>query len=173
MAMTATRLRILESQQTGIAKKVYAAVPINEPWSSTAIVNELHRTGGPRDLRIVEGCLNTLKEVGIVKEPSPGSFQRVKPKLKAEKEPVTMATPPLNPVLSAPIPKAAVPAPKGKSPEDKLGDLAASLRSLGGQLIATADLLDDITLEIEDESGAISEELVNLRHLKEALQKVM
>lgn len=54
MAITATRLRILESQQTGIAKKVYAAVPIVEPWSSTDIANELHRTGGPRDLRMIE-----------------------------------------------------------------------------------------------------------------------
>lgn len=32
MGMTATRVRILESQQTGVAKKVYGAVPINEAW---------------------------------------------------------------------------------------------------------------------------------------------
>ena len=30
MGMTATRIRILENQQTGVAKKVYGAVPINE-----------------------------------------------------------------------------------------------------------------------------------------------
>ena len=164
MAITATRLRILESQQTGITKKVYAAVPIVEPWSSTDIANELHRTGGLRDLRMIEGCLNTLKDVGIIKEPSPKHFQRVKPKTKPEKECEDMATAPMNP---APAPK------KQKSSEEKMAELSVSLRQLSQQLAATADLLDDITLELEEGNGAVLEELTNLRQLKDMLKKVL
>ena len=171
MAITATRLRILESQQTGIAKKVYAAVPIVEPWSSTDIANELHRTGGLRDLRMIEGCLNTLKDVGIIKEPSPKHFQRVKPKTKPEKECEDMATAPMNPALNIPYP---APAPKKqKSSEEKMAELSVSLRQLSQQLAATADLLDDITLELEEGNGAVLEELTNLRQLKDMLKKVL
>lgn len=51
MALTATKAASSNRQQTGIAKKVYAAVPISEAWPSKDIVNELIRTGGPRDMR--------------------------------------------------------------------------------------------------------------------------
>ena len=93
--MTATRIRILENQQTGVAKKVYGAVPINEAWPSKQIVMELSRQGQVRDFSIIEGCLNTLKEVGLIKETAPGHFQRVKPKPTAEKEAEPMTTKPL------------------------------------------------------------------------------
>ena len=94
MGMTATRIRILENQQTGVAKKVYGAVPINEAWPSKSIVAELTRQGQVRDFSIIEGCLNTLKEVGLIKEMSPGHFQRVKPKPTVEKEAEPMSTKP-------------------------------------------------------------------------------
>ncbi len=62
---------------TAIAQKVYAAVPMVEPWSPSFICSEMQRLGSStRDSRVVEGCLNTLKEAGLVLEPSRRVFIR-------------------------------------------------------------------------------------------------
>lgn len=99
MSMTATRMRILENQQTGVARKVYEAVPINEQWPTKQIIAELHRQGLVHDFSIVGKYLNNLKESGLIKEMSRGYFQRARPKVEAEKEVPTMFKP-LNPILS-------------------------------------------------------------------------
>ena len=62
MGMTATRIRILENQQTGIAKKVYGAVPINEAWPSKSIVAELTRQGQVATSRLSGAVSTPLKK---------------------------------------------------------------------------------------------------------------
>ena len=135
MGMTATRIRILENQQTGVTKKVYGAVPINEAWPSKQIVMELSRQGQVRDFSIIEGCLNTLKEVGLIKEMAPGHFQRVKPKPTVEKEAEPMTTKPPNPVIS---PNSSI---KGEptEPVDRLAAIGTKLRGLSQMFLELAD----------------------------------
>ena len=160
MGMTATRIRILENQQTGVAKKVYGAVPINEAWPSKSIVSELTRQGQSRDFSIIEGCLNTLKEVGLVKEVSPGHFQRVKPKPTAEKEAEPMTTKPLNPV-SPPT-----------EPMDRLVAIGTKLRGLSQTFLELADDIDEATLAFEEKASGNDEELAKLRQLKGLLKSL-
>lgn len=162
MGMTATRIRILENQQTGVAKKVYGAVPINEAWPSKSIVAELTRQGQVRDFSIIEGCLNTLKEVGLIKEMSPGHFQRVKPKA----EPMT--TKPLNPVIP---PNSSI---KGEptEPVDRLAAIGTKLRSLSQMFLELADDIDEATLAFEEKASGNDEELAKLRQLKGLLKSL-
>jgi hypothetical protein len=159
MGMTATRIRILENQQTGVAKKVYGAVPINEAWPSKSIVTELTRQGQVRDFSIVEGCLNTLKEVGLIRETAPGYFQRVKPKPTVEKEAEPMTTKPLNqPTKSEPT-----------EPVDRLAAIGTELRDLSKTFL---ELADEATLAFEEKASGNDEELAKLRQLKGLLKSL-
>ena len=162
MDMTATRIRILENQQTGVAKKVYGAVPINEAWPSKSIVAELTRQGQVRDFSIVEGCLNTLKEVGLIKETAPGHFQRVKPKPTVEKEAEPMTTTP---------PKAY---DKGEptEPVDRLAAIGTNLRGLSQMFLELADDIDEAALAFEEKASGNDEELAKLRQLKGLLKSL-
>ena len=168
MGMTATRIRILENQQTGVAKKVYGAVPINEAWPSKSIVAELTRQGQVRDFSIIEGCLNTLKEVGLIKEMAPGHFQRVKPKPTVEKEAEPMSTKPLNPVIP---PNSSI---KGEptEPVDRLAAIGTKLRGLSQMFLELADDIDEAALAFEEKTSGNDEELAKLRQLKNVLKSL-
>ena len=168
MGMTATRIRILENQQTGVAKKVYGAVPINEAWPSKSIVTELTRQGQVRDFSIIEGCLNTLKEVGLIREVAPGHFQRIKPKPTVEKEVELMTTKPLNPVIP---PNSST---KGEStePVDRLAAIGTKLRGLSQMFLELADDIDEATLAFEEKASGNDEELAKLRQLKGLLKSL-
>lgn len=162
MGMTATRIRILENQQTGVAKKVYGAVPINEAWPSKSIVTELTRQGQVRDFSIIEGCLNTLKEVGLIREVAPGHFQRVKPKPIAEKEAKPMSTKPLNPPTKS----------EPTEPVDRLAAIGTKLRGLSQMFLELADDIDEAALAFEEKSSGNDEELAKLRQLKNVLKSL-
>ena len=162
MGMTATRIRILENQQTGVAKKVYGAVPINEAWPSKSIVAELTRQGQVRDFSIIEGCLNTLKEVGLIKEMAPGHFQRVKPKPTVEKEAEPMTTKPLNPPTKS----------EPTEPMDRLAAIGARLRSLSKTFLELADDIEEVALACEEKVSGNDEELAKLRQLKGLLKSL-
>ena len=162
MGMTTTRIRILENQQTGVAKKVYGAVPINEAWPSRQIVMELSRQGQVRDFSIIEGCLNTLKEVGLIREVAPGHFQRVKPKPIAEKEAEPMSTKPLNPPTKS----------EPTEPVDRLAAIGTKLRSLSKTFLELADDIDEATLAFEEKASGNDEELAKLRQLKNVLKRL-
>ena len=162
MGMTATRIRILENQQTGVAKKVYGAVPINEAWPSKAIVMELTRQGQVRDFSIIEGCLNTLKEVGLIKEMSPGHFQRVKPKPTVEKEAEPMTTTPSKTSAEN----------KPIEPVDRLAAIGTKLRGLSQMFLELADDIDEAALAFEEKTSGNDEELAKLRQLKNVLKSL-
>ena len=168
MAMTAARIRILENQQTGIAKKVYGAVPINEAWPSKLIVAELTRQGQVRDFSVIGGCLNTLKEIGLIKEVAPGHFQRIKPKPTVEKEVELMTTKPLNPVIP---PNSSI---KGEpiEPVDRLAAIGTKLRGLSQMFLELADDIDEATLAFEEKASGNDEELAKLRQLKGLLKSL-
>ena len=168
MGISAARIRILENQQTGVAKKVYSAVPINEAWPSKSIVAELTRQGQVRDFSIIEGCLNTLKEVGLIKEMAPGHFQRVKPKPTVEKEAEPMTTKPLNPVIP---PNSSI---KGEptEPVDRLAAIGTKLRGLSQMFLELADDIDEAALAFEEKTSGNDEELAKLRQLKNVLKSL-
>ena len=145
--MNNARMRAIEEGQTGIAKKVLASVPIQEAWTARQIVSDIARSGSRPDPHIIEGCLNTLVDSGLVNERPRGYFQRIKPK---EEKVVPIASAPAQP--KEPI-----------DPLAKLGSIASSLRTL-------ADEIEDVALTIEERQTATTEEIAKLRQLKALLR---
>ena len=62
---------------TSISHKVYNCVPISEPWDKSKINSELRRCGTNQPPKVVDGCLNGLKSMKLIKEPKQGHFIKI------------------------------------------------------------------------------------------------
>lgn len=79
--MNAARLKQVENGLSGIARKVLEAVPIADQWQAHTIASEIKRaTGSAPEIKIVNGCLESLKSSGLVREPTRGKWIRVSTK---------------------------------------------------------------------------------------------
>jgi len=160
--MNTSRLADLARGQTSVAKKVLDAVPISEPWALTQIASELLRQGHRMERRILEGCLLTLKESGLVREPTRGAFIRVTARPRVEIG-----------VVAAVAPEVETPTVPAKgSAMDRLAGLAADLRALASLASALATRIDDVAVEVEDEMQKLRDQGANLRKLKALLNSV-
>jgi len=158
--MNAAKLARIESGLNSMAKKVLGAVPIQAPWSKEQIVSELRRAGATVDRAVVDGCLITLCERGLVKEPSRGSFIRVIARL------ITQATEEFHDMSANARPAAAQqPQPSAPERDDSLSRLA----NLGALLRRAADECDAIALDVEARVQAAGKEGETLRQLKALL----
>ena len=147
------RLRHIENNLPMIAKKVLDAVPIQQAWSITQIKSELSRVGLTYSSKAVSGCLNSLTDSGLVKEPKTGVFTRVS-KEKAK------------PVLKAVAPNSE---PAESAPAERVS-AATKLMQLGAEMRALADRLDDAVLELEAERESQQAELASIQQLKTLLK---
>ena len=76
--MNASKMKQVESGLTGIARKVLDAVPKTDAWASAAIFGEIKRaTGSSYEMKLINGCLESLKASGLVREPMRGKWIRV------------------------------------------------------------------------------------------------
>jgi len=138
--------RILESQ-TAIAKKIYEFVPIQEFWSVRQICTEIHRaTQASVDMRIVNGCLNSMQEAGLIKRQGNNDYRRIEITDEHDEAPPEKEAP----IMSAPKPVQRTPAPKSVEPDVTIGNLAKRLRDL-------ADEFDEVALEVIRQRDANSE----------------
>lgn len=170
MSLRADKAKEILQQQTTAAQKVYEAVPIEEAWTDKQICSELMRRQISVDFRIVAGCLNTLIDAGLVKEPRQKHFIRVKirehiVKPMQPKEPEPMATQlPNMPVIARGTHASA----KTLSPLDRLEALskrAAMIQKMAKELaddIATAAVEIQSQLETSDEKVKKARQLVTL-----------
>lgn len=138
---------------SSIAQKVLTAVPLQEDWDSRKIRSELFRlTHSAPDLRIVEGCLRKLVDVGLVKEVARDTYRRI----QAPNAPV------LKSVVEVPEPQKQnsgkpmrVEKPPIDSSLDKLAAAASALRGLAAQFNQIAGDIEDAALlaqqQIQDE----------------------
>ena len=76
--MQQKKLRIIAQNQTSTAKRVLEAVPMTSPHSVTQICSMLtRRDGNAPNKRVVEGCLHSLADDGLLKENPRHYFQRI------------------------------------------------------------------------------------------------
>lgn len=137
--MNDSRLRLREAQQTTTARKVLDAVPIAESWATCRIISELSRLGMKYSPSVIEGCLNSLSEDGLVKEVHKGEWQRVH--VPAKSAGADLASPDGADALAF-----AVAQVKPSTP-DLLGKMAA----LANRLRQDADDLDELALVVAEE----------------------
>lgn len=170
MSLRAEKANEIISQQTSAAQKVYEAVPIEEQWSDKQIYIELQRRQINMDFRIVQGCLNTLIDAGLVKEPRQKQFRREKirehiEKQSQPKETEPMATQMPNTVM---VSRGTHASAKTLSPLDRLEALskrAAMIQKMAKELaddIATAAVEIQSQLETSDEKVKKARQLVTL-----------
>ncbi len=153
--MNAAKIKQAEQAQTAIATKVLNALPIADEWTVHIIRAELDRKGINIDMRVLSGCLNTLKSSGLARELAGGRWRRVtatdKPQLKAVKSPET---------------------PADLEPIDVIADVAARLRTLSRDLSALAEQVESAVLNIESRDASVQQDAEKLRQLKALLQGV-
>lgn len=169
--MNQSKIDRVENNLSGIARKVLDAVPLQESWSTAEVIAEMRRQGQNPDFRIVAGCLSSLCEQRLVREPTQGKFTRVqsKPVLKAVKE-VKAETP------AAVASEARInPETTGAAKPDTLGKLAAlstGLRTLSDALANAAKQIDDVAIEVEERIQSIEADGQQLQQLRTLLKSI-
>lgn len=165
-------------------QKVFACVPINEPWSLHKIINEVHRTGVSMDKAAIHGSIAAMLKAGLVYEVSHHEYQRTEVRPRKEykaraakehqvipfetKEPTAMQ----EAMNRATLTVANKPEEK-KSVMDRLAQVAADLRAQAKDLEAEADHLDEVALQIAEEQQAGSKELEKIQRMRLAMKTLM
>ena len=167
--MNNVRLAEIERSITGVAKKVLAAVPAASTWTLREIHSELSRSGTNVERRVMDGCVNSLKESGLVREPEAGKFIRVLPKVKDEPS----AAPQLAsmPAISGRVDVTGA-QHRSQEPLDELAECAAAVRDLAKVAIALASRIEEVAVGVEERTLAIREESAKLRQLQELLKSL-
>lgn len=152
--MNAAKMKQVESGLTGIARKVLEAVPINDSWQAHTIANEIKRmTGSAPEIKMVNGCLDSLKASGLVREQVRGKWIRVAIKdHEAASDPAT----PINVVelrKSADQPTA----------RELLSQVALAMMDLAAKV-------EDVATEIDKAERRNEEKTAKLRQLQELLR---
>jgi hypothetical protein len=78
--MTPRKFKLALDSQTTICKKIFEYVPIAEAQTANQIVTAMRYTSTRPDLKTATGCLNSLKDAGIVIESERGLFRQVIPR---------------------------------------------------------------------------------------------
>lgn len=131
-------------------KKVYAAVPISEPWSVSYILSEIQRLSSfTSNMRVVTGSLNALKASGLVLEPEPSLFVRAP--VKPPKSPDEIATTEEETTMPAPTPK------QPRNPMAILSELATRCKALADEIETAALEIDEYVAAKDADSGKLKQ----------------
>lgn len=165
--MNAAKIESAERHISAAARKVLDAVPVGECWTSRQITTEIGKMSGSHmEIRVVDGCLESLKGDGLVKETQRGLWQRVAPRPKVVLAPKTVEITTV--AESAREGKEAT--PTKTNPLDQMGELAAGLRALASSLTRMADNIESAALEMASQVQAAKEENKRLEQLRELLR---
>ena len=164
--MTPAKQEILMQGQTGIAKKVYECVPVQESWQTFQIVQALkNMTGSQADVRVVQGCLNDLVDAGLIRESQRRFYQRIQVEEKPKPKEVKM------PAAQSKAEQPAIPA-KPANTMEILGELAAEVVGMAEHLKRLAARVEDVALIVEQERESSAKSMEQYRQLR-ALIKTM
>jgi len=180
--MTPTKHKLALEGMSTICKKIFEFVPQQEAWTASKILTSMSRTSSTRpDMKALEGCLNSLKEAGLVKEVERGLFQRIVPRAS-----VPLAVPKLNSDAlveekpsgigdihaTVPVDRDAVVAAlelEPSTPADSFGGIATALRLKGQSLIRLADEIESAALVFEQQIEDSEKRLARFNQLKALL----
>lgn len=156
--MKADRAERILQGQTGLAQKIFRAVPLQEYWTAVRISEEVARVEKTmrQPSHIVRGCLSALKDAGLVREDATGFQSLVKPetiKLPKDVEPMGQIDDKTAPVTPSLV--------------DRLINEGQRLRNM-------ADVLDGLAVEIDDEiQRASNKNGARLKQLQSTLRELM
>ena len=195
--MTPKKFKLTFDGMSTISQKVFEHVPIQESWTSNQISSAMRRVSGTSpDLKTIQGCLNSLTDVGLIKEVERGLFRQVVPRdaqtnihaghLEAPvaSGEVQRSHRPINAVSNTIPPEAALDFTKkfgtdgnqapaeqesNQSPAETIGSIANALRNQARAMLAIADDLDTAALAFEQRTEDAEKSLERFNQLKALL----
>jgi hypothetical protein len=179
-SLNAAKLEMRERNLTGVCRTARAARPPAPATSSaTAVAQALREMGVNYAPNVIEGCLESLRQDGLLKEPKPSVFVRVAARTAVASAPTERGAPsnsgtePAHP--QPPTPEMAAPTAGLAGPAcalDRLGSVAKSARALSGKLIELADEIETAALEAEERIQRVQADTAKLRQLQELLKSL-
>lgn len=165
--MKSTKYDQLIQGQTGIAKKVYECVPIQEAWTAQEIAQYMKtRTGSSIDMRVIQGCLTGLVDAGLIRADGRNNYKRIQVE-EATKEVLTMKAAQPKKTEVKPAPVAVI---------DLLGGIASEVLVIAADLSAklkrVAKSIEDAALSVESERENSHESVEKLRQLQALLKSL-
>ena len=166
--MNEAKMARMEGGLNGIAKKVLAAVPIQETWTKDQIAVELRRQGYGADRKVLDGCLDTLRGRGLVTEPVRGSFTRVTAKQKTNQPEIKI----VHSISTKPKESMSTIQTNPQHHETQMIEHLPRLAAIAKGLRQTADELESIALEVEERIQTAEKDTANLRQLQTLLKSI-
>ena len=157
------KFKAIYNGMTTVQKKVYEAIPISEAWDSVKIKNELQRTGGYTENRIMMGCINGLISSGLVKEVGKGFFQR---------EPVTEKAETIIEKEQQKEETQIMPQRSNTDPIEKIANLTIKTNDIMAAIKSLASDIETVAIEVQasfEKQGKDSERLKQLQQLLKGL----
>lgn len=170
-SMNHARKMSLVGGLSGIAKKVFDTVPLGEEWTAGQIGAEMHRTGTAIDMKTLQGCLASLTNQKLIKEPDPGVFTRKeKPVAKpAAQEPEYFTKPKEATVLTIATSNQA----KAKAaPIDVLSDICQQIDVISAGLKKLKGDIEVAAITIEEQFAESEKRSEKLKQLQELLKNL-
>ncbi len=179
--MNQARLSSLLHGLSGIALKVYEAVPITEIWTKKQITAELIRSGVHTDMRTIEGCLAKLVDKKLIRErgiggASGGAFTREAPPAprQAAEKPAEASRPVMHLAsVNKNVEKAIeMPDTEEKTPIEIIEGLTSYVDSALKSLQSLRSELDAAAVSIEDMFIASEQRNEKLKQLQTLLKSI-
>lgn len=163
--MTPERLKSKLEGQSSVARKVFEVVPIQEAWPASQIYKTLNEiTRSTMDSHVFRGCLNTLKNSGLIRETAPETYRRIEVRPKKEVEMQEQKTMIKKNNQAEQFIKSIDDCRK-RDPIDALIDLSAKVRTL-------ADELDAAVIVVGESMHKHSSDLEKLSQLQSILKSL-
>ena len=156
---------------TGLARKVYEAVPMSESWDIPKIVKELKRHGHTADFQTVGSSLRLLEDQKLIKEPIRGQF--IREKIKESKVVSLPKGAAFSMDLNDPSAQEPVTTVTGEAdPLARMAALASELRQYGNALLLAADRLESLAIGAEELSEGLRTKLAQFDQFKALLSSL-
>lgn len=120
-----------------------------------------------------KGCLNSLKEIGLVREDSRNTWIRVSEKKRRGDDPCDTQYFDKNELTQEnTVPSVTVQMSDKKTTTDRLAAIASSARILSAQLLTMAAEVESVALDAESEIHVIGQEIEKFKQFKQLLKGI-
>ena len=177
--------------QSGSARRVYSCVPADDYYNVADVMRAMTIAGqgGVPDRKVVSGSLNDLTDAGLIRRTGQDLYRRTAvrasaaPKEAPVVEVVVVDEPTEAPVIQPvqptqeiqPMTLAALKQVPALTPVDALSllaEAAATLRTNAQQMLALADHVEDLSLQLEEERESVKKKMREIDQLKTLLASI-
>ncbi len=178
--------------QSGSARRVYSCVPADDYYNVADVMRAMTIAGqgGVPDRKVVSGSLNDLTDAGLIRRTGQDLYRRTAVRASAapKEAPVVEVVvvvdepteaPVIQPVQPTqeiqPMTLAALKQVPALTPVDALSllaEAAATLRTNAQQMLALADHVEDLSLQLEEERESVKKKMREIDQLKTLLASI-